>query len=100
VSTRPDTEVRRVGSNAPLPTDLPSGRPLVLVLRDSARHSWQRDLEERLVTAQPDTVVVELGVPASTYPHSAGRITSHGASRSSVEAVVALLTAPDGRRSR
>jgi len=100
LAARPDTEVRRVGSDAPLPRDLPAGRPLVLVLRDSARHAWQRDLEERLVDSRPDTVVVELGVPASTYPHAAGRITSHGASRSSVEAVVALLTAPDERRSR
>ena len=76
---------------------------------DSLEHRHDKDQPELhdllaefrgIVDSRPDTVVVELGVPASTYPHSAGRITSHGASRSSVEAVVALLTAPDGRRPR
>jgi len=99
-ATRPDAEVRRVGDTTPVPDDLPTGRPLVLVLRDSGRHAWQRVVEQRLVDARPDVVVVELGVPAATHPRATGRITSHGASRSSVEAVVALLTAPDGRRPR
>jgi beta-N-acetylhexosaminidase len=71
--------------------------PIVLVLRDAARHRWQRAVESAIVERRPDTVVVELGVPADPPPSDAARITAYGASRSSTDAVVALLTDPEGR---
>jgi len=50
-----------------------------------------------MVEGRPDTVVVELGVPAEPPPTDAARITAYGASRSSTAAVVTLLTDPEGR---
>ncbi|MBN1174382.1 MAG: glycoside hydrolase family 3 protein [Micromonosporaceae bacterium] len=40
-----------------------SGGPLVLVGRDVARHPWQLAVLERVRTARPDAVLVELGLP-------------------------------------
>jgi len=100
LAVRPDAEVVRIDASSPTPDRLPTDRPVVLVLRDSVRHAWQRTVERRLVAARPDLVVVELGVPAARHPPGAGRITTYGASRSSVEAAAALLTSPEGRRPR
>ena len=100
LALRPDAEVLRIDASSPTPDRLPTDQPVVLVLRDAARHAWQRTIEHRLVDARPDMVVVELGVPAARHPQAAGRITTYGASRSSVEAAAALLAAPEGRRPR
>ncbi len=81
----------------PAPDTVGFEGPVVLVLRDAARHGWQRAVESAMVEGRPDTVVVELGVPAEPPPTDAARITAYGASRSSTAAVVALLTDPEGR---
>jgi beta-N-acetylhexosaminidase len=68
-------------------------RPLVVVVRDRHRHAWQAAHLERLVAARPDTVVVDMGWPGAPLPAAARTwITTHGASRTSAEAVAELLT--------
>ena len=86
-----------VSERDPAPDAADHEGPVVLVLRDAARHGWQRAVESAIVGGRPDTVVVELGVPAQPPPSDAARITAYGASRSSTAAVVALLTDPEGR---
>jgi beta-N-acetylhexosaminidase len=39
------------------------GRPLVLVVRDVHRHPWQGEALRHLLSARPDAVVVEMGLP-------------------------------------
>ncbi|MEO6712777.1 MAG: glycoside hydrolase family 3 protein [Mycobacteriales bacterium] len=54
-------------------------QPVVLVLRDAARHAWQRGLLQRICHARPDTIVVEMGLPGTPAPDAAGQIVTHGA---------------------
>jgi beta-N-acetylhexosaminidase len=64
----------------PVPTD----RPLILVVRDAARHPWQREL----IARRPDAIVVETGIPGG----AAAAIHTFGAGRASLEAVVDALS--------
>jgi beta-N-acetylhexosaminidase len=66
-------------------------RPLVLVLRDAARHELQQQLARELVALRPDTVVIETGLPGWTAPGAAATIETHGASRASLAAAAELL---------
>ena len=59
------------------------GRPVVLVVRDAARHAWQRELVERL----PDAIVVETGLPAGRD----AAIETYGAGRVNLEAAIEAL---------
>ena len=65
------------------PPDVPDGRPLVLVVRDAARHEWQRELVRR----HPHALVIETGVPGGV---PAG-VDTYGAGRVNLEAVVEAL---------
>ncbi|NUW40545.1 glycoside hydrolase family 3 N-terminal domain-containing protein [Nonomuraea rhodomycinica] len=40
-----------------------AGRPLVVAVRDAHRHPWQSQALRHLLSARPDTVVVEMGLP-------------------------------------
>ncbi|NUW36830.1 glycoside hydrolase family 3 protein [Nonomuraea sp. SMC257] len=40
-----------------------AGRPLVVAVRDAHRHPWQTQALRHLLSARPDTVVVEMGLP-------------------------------------
>ncbi|CAM5371640.1 glycoside hydrolase family 3 protein [Streptomyces griseomycini] len=68
------------------------GRRVVAVVRDEHRHPWMRTALDTLLAADPDTVVVEMGVPQSS-PRGALHIATHGAARvcgvAAAEAVVA-----------
>ncbi|CAL9410454.1 glycoside hydrolase family 3 protein [Streptomyces sp. Tu 3180] len=68
------------------------GRRVVAVVRDEHRHPWMRAALDTLLAADPDTVVVEMGVPQSA-PRGALHIATHGAARvcgvAAAEAVVA-----------
>ncbi|MFE9771682.1 glycoside hydrolase family 3 protein [Streptomyces sp. NPDC005931] len=68
------------------------GRRIVAVVRDEHRHPWMRTALDLLLGADPDTVVVEMGVPQSA-PRGALHIATHGAARvcgvAAAEAVVA-----------
>jgi beta-N-acetylhexosaminidase len=67
------------------------GRPLVLVLRDPARHAWQRDLASSIVASRPDAVIVDVGLPAWLPEGTSASISTHGAGRVNLEAAAALL---------
>jgi beta-N-acetylhexosaminidase len=75
------------------PFDPPQDRPLVLVVRDAARHGWQR----RAATAlglRPDAVVVETGLPGWLPKGLSGWVETNGAGRVNLEAAAEVL-APD-----
>jgi beta-N-acetylhexosaminidase len=67
------------------------GRPLVLVLRDAARHSWQRDAASDLIELRPDAVIVETGLPGWTPSGATAYIETYGAGRVNLEAAADLL---------
>jgi beta-N-acetylhexosaminidase len=60
-------------------------RPLVLVLRDSHRHRWQREL------VVPGSIVVETGLPEWRPAAARGFVATHGAGRANLEAAAELL---------
>ncbi|MFD7549301.1 glycoside hydrolase family 3 protein [Streptomyces sp. NPDC059816] len=66
-------------------------RRIVAVVRDAHRHPWMRDAVATLVTARPDTVVVEMGVPQST-PVGSLYVATHGAARVCGTAAAEALT--------
>ncbi|MFP8906273.1 glycoside hydrolase family 3 protein [Streptomyces atacamensis] len=57
-----------------------AGRRIVAVVRDVHRHPWMADALDALLTARPDTVVVEMGLPQAP-PSGALHIATHGAAR-------------------
>ncbi|CAL9589036.1 glycoside hydrolase family 3 protein [Streptomyces sp. enrichment culture] len=67
------------------------GRRVVAVVRDEHRHPWMAAALDTLLTARPDTVVVEMGVPRAA-PRGALHLATHGAARvcgrAAAEAVV------------
>jgi beta-N-acetylhexosaminidase len=71
------------------------GRPLVIVVRDAARHSWMRGALAELTSARPDAVLVEMGLPGAA-PAGAAQVFTHGASAVSGRAGAEALLA--GRR--
>ncbi|WP_327064705.1 glycoside hydrolase family 3 protein [Kitasatospora sp. NBC_01302] len=67
-----------------------AGRPLVVVVRDAARHDWMSAALTELVGARPDAVVVEMGLPGDTAP-GAVHIVTHGATTASGVAAAEAL---------
>jgi beta-N-acetylhexosaminidase len=57
------------------------GRSLVLTVRDLHRHPWEAALAEAVIARRPDTVVVEMGVPACRPTGATGYIATMGAAR-------------------
>ncbi|HEX4063094.1 MAG TPA: glycoside hydrolase family 3 N-terminal domain-containing protein, partial [Streptosporangiaceae bacterium] len=57
-----------------------AGRPLVVVVRDAHRHPAARAVTTALLSARPDTVVVEMGLPL-WRPASGGYVATYGAAR-------------------
>lgn len=55
-------------------------RRIVAVVRDAHRHAWMAESLNTLLTARPDTIVVEMGVPQS-LPTGSLHIATHGAAR-------------------
>ncbi|WP_329519976.1 glycoside hydrolase family 3 protein [Spirillospora sp. NBC_01491] len=66
------------------------GRGLVIVLRDAHRHSGQRALTTALLTARPDAVVVEMGLPV-WRPEAAVHLATYGAAQANAQAAAELL---------
>ncbi|WP_262701804.1 MULTISPECIES: glycoside hydrolase family 3 protein [Streptomyces] len=60
--------------------DTAGDRRIVAVVRDVHRHPWMADALDALLTARPETVVVEMGVPQAP-PAGALHIATHGAAR-------------------
>ncbi|MEP7056007.1 MAG: glycoside hydrolase family 3 protein, partial [Actinomycetota bacterium] len=66
-------------------------RPVVLVQRDAGRYAWQRDLADKVCSARPGTVVVEMGLPGALAPHAAGYVVTYGAGFVNAVAAAELL---------
>ncbi|MGA4838630.1 glycoside hydrolase family 3 protein [Streptomyces sp. G45] len=73
-----------------------TGRALVVVVRDAARHRWMTEALTRLLRSRPDALVVEMGVPAGGALGAVHMVT-HGATRVSGIAVAELLAGGGGR---
>ncbi|MFF9900009.1 glycoside hydrolase family 3 protein [Streptomyces longispororuber] len=67
-----------------------TGRELVVVVRDAARHPWMSRALTGLVSRRPDALVVEMGVPAGDRV-GAVHLTTYGATRVSGIAVAEVL---------
>ncbi|WP_246236903.1 glycoside hydrolase family 3 protein [Actinomadura chibensis] len=70
--------------------DRAKDRGLIIVLRDAHRHAGQRALANALLTARPDTVVVEMGLPV-WRPGSAVYMATYGAAAANAQAAAELL---------
>lgn len=68
-----------------------AGRPLVVVVRDAARHGWLARTLTGLLAERPDAIVVEMGLPDPSAP-GAVHIATHGATAASGIAAAELLT--------
>src|SRR5690606_2878298 len=89
----PGAEVLRVAPDA---ADVPGllakavDRSLVVVVKDAHRPPDSRALVSALVTARPDTTVVEMGLPV-WRPETAAYIATYGAARVNAQAAAELL---------
>jgi beta-N-acetylhexosaminidase len=85
----PDTDVI-VLKDGSEPFEPPDDRPLVLVVRDAARHEWQQSVAMAFAR-RPDAVVVETGL-AGWLPKGLSRwIETSGAGRVNLEAAAEVL---------
>ncbi|MFI7009213.1 glycoside hydrolase family 3 protein [Streptomyces sp. NPDC050145] len=55
-------------------------RRIVAVVRDEHRHAWMSAALDTLLSARPDTLVIEMGIPQAP-PRGALHIATHGAAR-------------------
>ncbi|MFH0178963.1 glycoside hydrolase family 3 protein [Streptomyces cacaoi] len=67
-------------------------RRIVAVVRDEHRHPWMAAALDTVLTARPDTVVVEMGVPQAP-PRGALHIATHGAARVCGRAAAEVIAA-------
>ncbi|HXF98362.1 MAG TPA: glycoside hydrolase family 3 N-terminal domain-containing protein [Gaiellaceae bacterium] len=87
----PGTRVERVVEGGAPAWPVPRGRQLVLVLRDAHRSAWQRAEADDLLAANPDAIVVELGLPEWSPSAPVACVAAFGGGRASVRAVGELL---------
>ncbi|WP_019633999.1 glycoside hydrolase family 3 protein [Actinomadura atramentaria] len=80
-------------AEAPALLERATGRGLVVVLRDAHRHAGQRALATALLTARPDAVLVEMGLPV-WQPEGATYIATYGAAEANAHAAAELLLKP------
>ena len=67
-------------------------RSLVLVVKNLHRHPWMAALTEAVLAQRPDTILVEMGLPACRPAGAAAYVTTFGASRvCGIAAAEALL---------
>jgi beta-N-acetylhexosaminidase len=68
-----------------------AGRSLVVVVRDAHRDPAVRSLLGTVLSARPDAVLVEMGLPLWQPPEGTSYLATYGASRSSAQAAAELL---------
>ncbi|MGQ4511094.1 glycoside hydrolase family 3 N-terminal domain-containing protein [Streptomyces sp. DW26H14] len=68
-----------------------SGRPMVVVVRDAARHAWMGRALADLAAARPDAIVVEMGLPGAAAAPGALHVFTHGATAASGVAAAEML---------
>ncbi|EKX62596.1 glycoside hydrolase family 3 N-terminal domain-containing protein, partial [Streptomyces ipomoeae] len=66
-------------------------RRIVAVVRDEHRHPWMTTALDTLLSARPDTIVVEMGIP-QTPPRGALHVATHGAARVCGKAAAEIIT--------
>jgi beta-N-acetylhexosaminidase len=66
-------------------------RPLIIVVRDAHRHPAARAAVDRLLSARPDAVVVEMGLPVWRPPAARSYLATYGAARASGQAAAEIL---------
>ncbi|RZB14932.1 glycoside hydrolase family 3 protein [Streptomyces sp. F001] len=88
----PGTEAGTFAGEEAGPAALKAAGPrrIVAVVRDEHRHPWMAAALDTLLTARPDTIVVEMGVPQAA-PRGALHIATHGASRASGRAAAEVI---------
>ncbi|MEU4511894.1 glycoside hydrolase family 3 N-terminal domain-containing protein [Nonomuraea wenchangensis] len=67
------------------------GRPLVVAVRDAHRYAWQGEALRHLLSARPDAVVVEMGLPARA-DLGAAHVATYGSARVCGQAAAEVLT--------
>lgn len=89
---RPDTTVVRMAEGATVADVLATtdGRIPVLVCRDPHRYPWLEGLLRNVIAARPESIVVEMGVPAG-LPIGAAHIATHGAATVCGQAAAEVL---------
>jgi beta-N-acetylhexosaminidase len=68
-----------------------AGRPLIIVVRDAHRYPAARAAVGRLLSARPDAVVVEMGLPVWRPPAARSYLATYGAARTSGQAAAEIL---------
>ncbi len=86
----PGTVEVSVDAGGALPDLSDRDRPVVLAVRDAARHAWIKELLGEALRQRPDAVVVETGLPGP--PAGAVHVATHGSSRASARAAARWLT--------
>ena len=71
-----------------------AGRALVVIVRDAHRHPWMRAAAGAVLAADPDAVVVELGLPEWRPDGARGYAATLGGGRASFEALADRLLEP------
>jgi hypothetical protein len=66
-------------------------RALIIVVRDAHRHPAARAAVDRLLSARPDAVVVEMGLPGWRPPAARSYLATYGAARTSGQAAAEIL---------
>ncbi|WP_433183701.1 glycoside hydrolase family 3 protein [Actinoallomurus sp. CA-150999] len=66
------------------------GRPLVIVVRDAHRYPGHRALVSTLLTARPDAVLVEMGLPV-WRPEGVAYVATYGATRANAQAAAEVI---------
>ncbi|MDX2934194.1 glycoside hydrolase family 3 protein [Streptomyces ipomoeae] len=66
-------------------------RRIAAVVRDEHRHPWMTTALDTLLSARPDTIVVEMGIP-QTPPRGALHVATHGAARVCGKAAAEIIT--------
>lgn len=66
-----------------------TGRSLVLVVRDLHRHPWMAAAVDRALSARPDAIVVEMGLPVTVTGQA--HLATYGATRAGARAAAELL---------
>jgi beta-N-acetylhexosaminidase len=91
VERDPRSAAVRLAGDADVDEIAGNGRRPVLVVRDPARHEWERGVAARLVALRPDTIVVDVGYPGWRLSTAAGYVTTYGAGRVNLEAAADAL---------
>jgi beta-N-acetylhexosaminidase len=66
-------------------------RPLIIVVREAHRYAAARAAVGRLLSARPDAVVVEMGLPVWRPPAARSYLATYGAARTSGQAAAEIL---------